>query len=121
MNIYGICKSCHNHLQIYSKVDTRTALSNEIGSQSKINCKRCGVTNTFTPNDLKAKLPKKISHAIIETLLIAIVITILMYAFTLNMWYTLLVIAIYIIPAFTYVLYTRKNYTSVLYFNESKI
>ena len=121
MTIYGICKSCHNHLYLKIKAYTRATFYNEIGGQSKINCKRCGVTNTFTINQFKAKLPKRIHHAIIETFLIAIIITLCTYVISLNMWQTLLVLGIYIIPAFAYVLYTRRNYDAVLYFNKSKI
>ncbi|WP_162533598.1 hypothetical protein [Dokdonia sp. Dokd-P16] len=120
MIVYGVCKSCHNHLSLNVLAGTRTELSKQIGVSISKKCNRCGVTNTFTINQLKAKLSKRIRHAVFEVAIVGVVVLFASCYFISDITYIALIIALYIALATGYVWYTRRNFQVIDTFNRSK-
>jgi hypothetical protein len=120
MIVYGVCKSCHNHLSLNVLADTRTELSKQIGASISKKCNRCGVTTTFAANQLKAKLSKRIRHAVLEVAIVGVLILSSAYYFLTNITYIALIIALYTPLAIGYVWHTRRNFKLIDTFNRSK-
>lgn len=121
MIVYGVCRSCHNHLSLDAVASTRKELSKKVGDTVNKNCERCGVSNTFETNQLKAKLPKRIRHAILEVTIVGAMLLLTSYLLLDSLKYIALALFLYTIPAIFYVLYTRKNFEVIQTFNKSKV
>lgn len=120
MIVYGVCKSCHNHLSVDAVANTRVELLNQIGSTTKINCNRCGVTTTFRINQLKAKLPKRIRRAVLEVMIVGAIFLSINYVLLGDLKQIAIALVLYTIPAILYIFYTRKNVEAIQTFNNSK-
>ncbi|WP_339846299.1 hypothetical protein [uncultured Dokdonia sp.] len=120
MIVYGVCKSCHNHLSLNVLAGTRPELSKQIGASISKKCSRCGVTTTFTINQLKAKLSKRIRHAVLEVAIVGVVVLLASYYFLTNTTYIASITALYSLLAIGYVWYTRRNFQVIDTFNRSK-
>ena len=120
MIVYGVCKSCHNHLSLNVLAGTRPELSKQIGVSISKKCDRCGVTTSFTINQLKAKLSKRIRHAVLEVAIVGVVVLIASYYFISDIIYIASIITLYSLFALGYVWYTRRNFQVIDTFNRSK-
>lgn len=120
MIVYGVCKSCQNHLNQDAIASTRFELSKQIGDSLKKKCERCGVTNIFKVSQLKGQLPKHSAHAIVEVAIVGITIILAGYSILRNFNQISILLLLYIIPAIAYIVYTRKNFEVIETFNNSK-
>ncbi|WP_147448330.1 DUF572 domain-containing protein [Dokdonia sinensis] len=55
MRIFGICKSCKNYLYLETSFKTKERLSSSVNTPIFIKCQRCGVSNHFEVQKLRAK------------------------------------------------------------------
>jgi len=121
MVIYGICRSCKNRLSFEVDDMSRLKISKKLGKEVTKNCCRCGVTNTFATNQLKAKPPKKISRAILEASIVGLIIFIASFYFITTTKITIIAMILYTFIALGYIMYTSKHFYKVLAFNRSTI
>lgn len=121
MIIYGACKSCKNQLLIDSNVETRLDLIKAESSYIERSCSRCGVTNTFEINQVKARLSKSVIRALIEVGGIGLIVCLVSILLLDELAEMMLAIGLYAIPALAYIWSMRKNFNAMEVFNKSEV
>jgi uncharacterized integral membrane protein len=78
MNLYTVCRSCKQSINIKSDAITRPDLQMEIGDEFNFNCTKCGNIGKFHINDVSAEPNKKI---ILIGLILGVILAIILAIF----------------------------------------
>lgn len=117
MIVYGVCTSCAYRITIATvqKVPQRSIYDE--GSLSKISCKRCGVSNTFSGAELKIKPTTLIKGTVIIMFSIGFGIALVFYWFTISLGIKLLLAVGYLVLGGGYLYKVLKVNSAVHDFN----
>jgi len=125
MKLQTTCKECKSEIVFHTWKTDRINLEMEKGKYIELRCKRCGITNKYHLNEIKAKESKV---ALIFGLLIFVLGTPILLLISwkisfqsMNIYFISGIIALIGIPLLIYTLIEKNEITKVRNFNNIKI